>query len=91
MKRQIQVILKNIKKRAQGRVTGFSIGNTSDIFLEDNFYQIPIREADGLVYGGVIVRDVATAEAIAKLVDGEVDYIFADDEKKIREKILICS
>ena len=86
MKRQVEVILENIKKRAQGRVTGFSIGNTSDVFLEDKFYQSPIREAGSLIYGGVIVRDVATAEAIAKLVDGEVEYIFADDEKKIREE-----
>jgi hypothetical protein len=31
------------------------------------------------------VRDVHTAQEVARLVDGKVDYIFVDDEKKIRK------
>ena len=86
MKKQIEDALKQLKKNATGRATGFVIGNTSDFFTDAKFYQIPIRETDGLIYGGVIIRDVSTARAIAKLVDGEIEYIFVDDEKKIREE-----
>jgi len=86
LKKQIEDALKQLKKNATGRATGFVIGNTSDFFTDAKFYQIPIRETDGLIYGGVIIRDVSTARAIAKLVDGEIEYIFVDDEKKIREE-----
>ena len=86
MKKDIQAILKSVKSRAKGRATGFVIGNTSGIFERGRFYEIPLREVHTLMYGGVIVRDVETAVKIARMVDGEVDYIILDSEKKI-EKI----
>ncbi|MDO8482080.1 MAG: NAD(P)H-binding protein [bacterium] len=86
MKRKIETIVENIKLRAKGRATGFVIGNTSGVFEHGLFYETPLRETRALMYGGVIVRDVQTAVRIAKMVDGKVDYIIMDSEKKI-EKI----
>ena len=83
---EITNILKKIKKRGGGLSTGFVIGNTSDRFVDRRFYETPIRETEGLIYGGVVVRDVATAARAARIVDGKVDYIFIDDEKKIRKE-----
>ena len=83
MQKDIETILKNIASRAKGRQTGFVIGNTSGIFERGRFYPIPLRETQTLMYGGVIVRDVTTALQIARQVDGRVDYIILDSEKKI--------
>ena len=85
MKERIALQLKNIQQRAKGRTTGFVIGNTSDLFPEGRYYEVPIRETSEFIYGGVIVRDVETAKIAAALVDGKVEYVFADDEKKIRK------
>ncbi|MBI3342084.1 NAD(P)-binding domain-containing protein [Candidatus Curtissbacteria bacterium] len=86
MQKDIETILKNILSQAKGRLTGFVIGNTSGIFERGRFYPTPIRETHALMYGGVIVRDVTTAIKIARQVDGRVDYVILDSEKKI-EKI----
>lgn len=85
MKETIEAALKKIKKNARGRTTAFVIGNTSDLFPEGRLYETPIRETPELIYGGVIVRDVVTACAVARLVDDKVDYVFVDDEKKVRK------
>ncbi len=85
MNKNILAQINKIKTSANGRTTGFVIGNTSDIFDSGRFYEIPIRETLELIYGGVIVRDEETATAVAGLVDGNVEYVFVDDEKKIRK------
>ncbi|HCM43591.1 MAG: hypothetical protein UY39_C0001G0020 [Candidatus Kaiserbacteria bacterium GW2011_GWC2_49_12] len=86
MRKEVESILKSIKSRAKSRATGFVIGNTSGVFGHGRFYPMPLRETHTLMYGGVIVRDVETAVKIARMVDGKVDYIVLDSEKKI-EKI----
>lgn len=83
MQKDIETILKNIASRAKGRPTGFVIGNTSGIFERGRFYPTPLRETHTLIYGGVVVRDVSTAIQIARQVDGRVDYVILDSEKKI--------
>lgn len=83
MRKHIEGIIKSIKSRAKGRPTGFVIGNTSGIFERGQFYATPLRETHTLMYGGVIVRDVDTAVQVARMVDGKVDYIILDSEKKI--------
>lgn len=83
MQKDIETILKNIASRAKGRPTGFVIGNTSGIFERGRFYPTPLRETHALIYGGVVVRDVSTAVQIARQVDGRVDYVILDSEKKI--------
>ena len=79
----IRDILRKIRIGSKRRKTGFVIGNTSGVFREGRFYPIPVRETDKLIYGGVIVRDVSTAGAVARIVDGKTDYVFVDAEKKI--------
>lgn len=83
MQKKIQSILKHIQSRAKGRATAFVIGNTSGKFRDGRFYEMPLREIHTLMYGGVIVRDVETAVKIAQMVDGKVDYLIVDSEKKI--------
>lgn len=83
MRKDIETILKNIISRAKGRPTGFVIGNTSGVFERGRFYPTPLRETHTLMYGGVVVRDVNTAVRIARQVDGRVDYVILDSEKKI--------
>lgn len=85
MKKDIEAILERLSASAHGRETAFVIGNTSDLFTEGRMYDIPIRETKELIYGGVIVRDVETAIEVARLVDGNVHYLFVDDEKKVRK------
>jgi len=85
MKENLDAAIKKIKKDARGRVTGFAIGNTSDLFTHGRYYETPLRHTSELIYSGVVVRDVETAEAIARAIDGKIDYVFVDDEKKIRK------
>ncbi len=82
--KHVDTILEQICTRAKGRATAFVIGNTSDVFVEGRMYETPLRETGELIFAGVIVRDVETAEEVARWVDGNVDYVFVDDEKKIR-------
>ncbi|MEK7201074.1 MAG: NAD(P)-binding domain-containing protein [Patescibacteria group bacterium] len=82
--KQLEKTVEHICTSAKGRATAFVIGNTSDVFVEGHMYSTPLRETGELVYAGVIVRDVETAEEVARWVDGKVDYVFVDDEKKIR-------
>jgi hypothetical protein len=81
----IQNLIVELQKKAGDRKKGFVIGNSSDLFTDHFYYRIPLREAEELIYTGVIVRDVETAIKIACIIDGCVDYIFVDAEKKIRK------
>jgi|GEM_PF-953555 len=78
-------LIREIRKRAQSRSMGFAIANTSDLFENKRYYLTPLRETNTLIYGGAVVRDVATAYEIARYVDGKTDYVFVDAEKKIRK------
>lgn len=74
---KIQLIAKE-----SGKLTGFCIGNTRKIDFR-GFYFSPIRQASRVVAGSAIVYSELEAVKIAKAVDGRVDYIFIDTEKKI--------
>jgi hypothetical protein len=84
MNKVIEKLLSLIKLKSRHRATGFAIGNTSGFFSRKNFYTTPLRETAELIYGGVIVKDVKTANRIAKFVDGQVEFVFVDAEKKIK-------
>ena len=86
MKKAINRAIEKIVKDARGRHTAFVVGNTSGSFGNKRYYLIPIRETERLIYTGVIVRDVAAAAAVALIIDGMVDYVFVDAEKKIKER-----
>lgn len=76
--------LKLISKKTK-KLSGFMIGNTSKI-EKGNFYFTPLRETSSMVVSGLIVYTEKHANIAAKYIDGKVDYILVDAEKKIRPK-----
>jgi hypothetical protein len=72
--------------RAEGKLTGFCIGNTRKI-NETGLYFSPVRKTSRLVAGSAIVYDVDQAVAVARAVDGQVDYVLVDTEKKISPEL----
>jgi len=78
-------LIAELQQKAGSRKKGFVIGCSSDLFTDHLYYRIPFRTAEDMVYTGFIVRDVDTAVKVARIIDGCVDYIFVDAEKKIRK------
>jgi len=73
----------NIGQREQKK-TVFLIGNT--IKVEDSdFYLTPTRIYGQVVLSGVIVYSEKIAKKVAMEIDGLIDYIFVDAEKKISD------
>lgn len=85
---KINQILEEVIRLAieQGKLSGFCIGNTRK---KDStgLYFSPIRNTTKLVAGSAIVYDVDQAEWVARQVDGKVDYILVDTEKKISPEL----
>ena len=65
----------------ESKFSGFCIGNTTKIDSGGLFFA-PIRQTRQVVAGSVIVYRIHDAAAIAELVDGRVDYVLVDSEKK---------
>ncbi len=78
--KNLKIISKNKKK-----VLGFMIGNTSKSEKKD-FYFTPVRDMNSIILAGVIVYSEKYAKIAAKYLDGKVDYILVDAEKKIPPK-----
>ena len=77
-------MVKKIHKiaRTEKKLTGFCIGNTAKI--ENNgLYFTPIRNTNQIIFAGVIVYSEEQAIEVIKNIDGKVDYILVDVEKKI--------
>src|SRR3990167_11390302 len=68
----------------ENKKTGFIIGNTAKCSIVQP-YSVPLRNTSLMVTGGVIVYSERDAVEIAKLVDGKVDYVLVDAEKKIAD------
>jgi len=85
---EINRILKEVKSLAieQGKLTGFCIGNTRKV-NSTGLYFSPIRNATKLVAGSAIVYSVDQAVAVARQVDGKVDYVLVDTEKKVSPEL----
>ena len=81
---QINQQIKKIKLQAKlnKKLTGFIIGNTSKEHNKE-YYLTPIREFNQIIVGGVIIYNEKIASIISKLIDGKVNFIFVDSEKKI--------
>jgi len=71
--------IKNIEKKK----LIFSIGNTVKIDSKD-YYFTPVRIHEDLIIFGIIVFKDKYAKICSKVLDGKVDYIMVDAEKKIR-------
>src|SRR3989338_1904678 len=88
-KEKIEGLLAEILKRAKdkGKLSGFTIGNTTKID-HHGLYCTPLRETTIMVTAGAIVYSEEQAIGIARMIDGKVDYILVDAEKKIpNEKV----
>lgn len=85
---KVEDIVKTISEmaKAEGKKTGFSIGNTAKK-NEEELYFTPIRSFSIMVLGGVIVYSERQAIEIAKVLDGKVDYVLVDAEKKISSEM----
>ena len=65
----------------EGKLTGFCIGNTKKNNPAGYFFT-PIRHTSDIICASVIVYSDAEAIKIAKHIDGRVDFVFVDSEKK---------
>lgn len=59
----------------------FTVGNTR-VFDESKYYLTPIRVVDNLVISGIILFSEDEGRKVFSQIDGKVDYIFVDCEKK---------
>ncbi|MFH1506863.1 MAG: NAD(P)-binding domain-containing protein [Candidatus Omnitrophota bacterium] len=85
IKKQLNGILNEIRRHAVGgRHTMFSIANTKKRDKEGLYFP-PLRVTRLAVCGNVIVYNPQQAKEIASYVDGKVEYILVDAEKKIIE------
>lgn len=82
-----QIVLEvNRMARLEKKLTGFCIGNTRKI-NSTGLYFSPPRKTSRLIAGSAIVYDVGQAVAVARAVDGKVDYVLIDTEKKISTEL----
>ncbi|NCB03879.1 MAG: hypothetical protein EOM67_17260 [Spirochaetia bacterium] len=63
----------------------FTIATTSK--QEKEPYLTPIRKSDFFVVCGCVIFDQSSLMEIIEIIDGAVDYIFVDSEKKIPLRI----
>ena len=87
LKQWVDEILSTIKKlnskKNNSEILVFMIGNTSQDIGEGRPYITPIRElSNGYVFGSIVYSQ-AQAIILSHLIDGQVDYIFVDAEKKL--------
>ena len=61
----------------------FTIGNTADWNKNSKPYLTPVRKIDSAYVFGIIIYTQCQSIIISSIVDGKVDYIFVDAEKKL--------
>jgi hypothetical protein len=85
--KDLKTVLSTIVKRTKEKkkISCFFIGNTKKK-EEKNYYITPIRENERFVFSSCIVFNDSIAKKTAKILDGKVDYILVDTEKKIDSK-----
>ena len=77
--KQLKENLRALKKKHSRTV--FTIATTSK--QETEPYLTPIRSCDFFVVCGCVIFEQSILTEIIDIIDGEVDYIFVDSEKKI--------
>jgi hypothetical protein len=83
-KKHTAELIKKIRSTAcaEKKLTGFCIGNTAKID-SNGLYFTPMRNTAQMVFAGVIVYNEEQAIEVVNIIDGKVDYILVDAEKKI--------
>ncbi|MCF7907785.1 MAG: NAD(P)-binding domain-containing protein [Candidatus Omnitrophica bacterium] len=79
--RDLLKVILNLAK-AENKLSGFCISNTAKIDKQ-GLYFTPVRNTPRMVIAGVVVYSEKQAIEIAEIVDGKVDYILVDAEKKV--------
>ena len=84
---KINEILSFLKKhtKLKKKKSCFLFGTTKKK-TNQNYYLTPYRESQKTIYAGAILYGNRTAKKLAKKIDGKVNYIFVDIEKKITNK-----
>jgi hypothetical protein len=59
----------------------FSVGNTR-VLDSSSYYITPIRVIDNLLISGIVLFSEPEGSVVFNLLDGNVDFIFVDCEKK---------
>lgn len=83
-KQRILELIDKVTKiaKAENKLTGFCIGNTAKID-DHGLYFTPLRNTSFMVVAGVIVYSEKQAVEVTEFVDGRVQYLLVDAEKKI--------
>ena len=76
-----EVCSRILEIKSFNKKTIFSISTTAK--QEENSYMTPIRDCDSFVLTGCIIFDQKILPTLLKKIDGEVDVILVDSEKKI--------
>ena len=84
LKKRIREIIFLAKKNK--KLSGFIIGNTSKSHLKSKFYFTPIRSTEKMILSGIIIYSESYAKVASKYLDGKVDYVLVDSEKKLPPK-----
>ena len=82
---QLIKIIQNYKSKSKKKKLCFFLGSTKK---EENkeYYLTPLRVKNSIVIFGAVVFNDEVAKKILKKIDGLVDYIFVDVEKKFKKK-----
>jgi hypothetical protein len=65
----------------------FTVGNTR-VYDDSDYYLTPIRVTENLIIAGIVVFSENEGKDVFELIDGVVDYIFVDCEKKSKNSDL---
>ena len=83
MLNKVRLILKDLNKSKKKKC--FFLGNTAKK-ESSNFYISEPRNNSEFIYSSIIIYNNSYAKKICRLIDGKVDYVFVDTEKKIISK-----
>lgn len=85
--KDLKIVLSAIveKSKKNKKISSFFIGNTKKI-ENKNYYVTPIRENERFIFSSCIVFNESTARKVANILDGKIEYILVDTEKKIDVK-----
>tara|TARA_B100000989_G_scaffold222678_1_gene170249 strand:+ start:1956 stop:2990 length:1035 start_codon:yes stop_codon:yes gene_type:complete len=72
--------LKSLKSKKNLKII-FTVGNTR-VYDDSNFYLTPIRIVGKYVISGIVLFSENEGKIVFNVIDGLVDYIFVDCEKK---------
>ena len=84
---KINEVLSFLKKQTKlkKKKSCFLFGTTKKR-INQNYYLTPNRESQKTIYAGAILYGNRTAKKLAKKIDGKVNYLFVDIEKKSSNK-----